>query len=51
MGDKVYCDTKIENKTLHVKGNISVYENKWFDTKDLVKMNKDNDFYIQGRSK
>jgi acyl-CoA synthetase (AMP-forming)/AMP-acid ligase II len=51
MGDKVYCDTKIENKTLHVKGNISVYENKWFDTKDLVKVNKDNDFYIQGRSK
>ena len=51
MGDKTYCDTKIENKTLHVKGNISVYENKWFNTKDLVKMNKNNDFYIQGRSK
>ena len=51
MGDKTYCDTKIENKTLHVKGNISVYESKWFDTKDLVKMNKNNDFYIQGRSK
>jgi len=51
MGDKTYCETKIENKTLHVKGNISVYENKWFDTKDIVEMNKNNDFYIQGRSK
>jgi len=37
---------KYGKKTLHVKGNISVYENKWFDTKDLVKVNKDNDFYI-----
>ena len=50
MGDITYCDTKIKNSTLHVKGNISVYDNKWFDTKDLVKINKDNHFYIQGRS-
>ena len=50
MGDISYCDTKIKNGTLHVKGNISVYKNEWFDTKDLVKINKDNHFYIQGRS-
>ena len=51
MGDDVYCDTKIENKTLHVKGNISVYANEWFDTKDIVKKNIYNHYYIQGRFK
>ena len=51
MGDITYCDTKIKNSTLHIKGNISVYEDKWFDTKDLVKINKNNHFYIQGRYK
>ena len=49
MGDNVYCDTKIENNTLHVKGNISVFGNNWFDTKDKVKKNNNNEFYIQGR--
>ena len=50
IGDKTYCDTKIENRTLHVKGNISVFKNKWFDTKDIVELNKNKEFYIQGRS-
>ena len=51
MGDNVYCDTKIKNKTLHVKGNISVFGNNWHDTKDIVVINKNKEFYINGRSK
>ncbi len=50
MGDNVYCDTKLEDETLHVKGDISVFENNWFNTKDKVKKNNNNEFYIQGRS-
>ena len=49
MGDDVYCDTKIEKGTLHVKGDISVFGNNWFDTRDRVKKNETNEFYIQGR--
>ena len=51
MGDNVYCDIKIKNKTLHVKGNISVFGNNWHDTKDIVVINKNKEFYINGRSK
>ena len=51
IGNKTYCDTKIENNTLHVKGNISVFKDRWFDTKDIVALNKKKEFYIQGRSK
>ena len=51
MGDNVYCDIKIKNKTLHVKGNISVFGNNWHDTKDIVVINKNKEFYIKGRSK
>ena len=50
MGNNVYCDTKIEKNTLHVKGDISVFGNNWFDTKDIVKKNQKNEFYIEGRS-
>ena len=49
MGDNVYCDLKIEKDTLHVKGDISVFGNNWFDTRDRVKKNETNEFYIQGR--
>jgi len=35
---------------LHVKGDISVFGNNWFDTKDIVKKNQKNEFYIEGRS-
>ena len=51
MGHNVYCDTKIKNKTLHVKGNISVFGNNWHDTKDIVVINKNKEFYINGRSR
>ena len=51
MGNNVYCETKIKNKTLHVKGDISVFGNTWYDTKDIVLINKNKEFYIRGRSK
>jgi len=51
IGDKTYCDTKIRNNKLYVKGSISVFKDKWFDTKDIVALNKNKEFYIQGRSK
>ena len=51
IGDKTYCDTKIRNNKLYVKGNISVFNDVWFDTKDIVALNKNKEFYIQGRSK
>ena len=51
MGNKTYCETKIVNNTLRVKGNISVFGDKWFDTKDIVKLNKNKEYYFQGRSK
>ena len=50
IGDRIYCDTKILNNTLHVKGEISIYNNSWFNTKDIVKFNEKKEFYIQGRS-
>ena len=50
MGDNLYCDTKLEEGTLHVKGDISVFGNNWFNTKDKVKKNNNNEFYIQGRA-
>ncbi len=50
MGNRTYCETKIISNRLHVKGKISVFGNKWFDTKDIVSVNKKNEFYIQGRS-
>ena len=50
MGNRSYCDTKIFGDTLHVKGDISVFGNNWFDTKDKVLVNKNNEFYINGRS-
>ena len=50
IGNRVYCDTEIKDNTLHVKGEISVFGNNWFDTKDIIKKNNNNEFYIQGRS-
>ena len=36
LGDQYYCDYRIVNGELIVKGNISVYGNNWFHTGDLV---------------
>jgi acyl-CoA synthetase (AMP-forming)/AMP-acid ligase II len=47
MGDTIYCDTKIINNELHVKGNICV-NNDWFATGDLVEY-KDGIYWFLGR--
>lgn len=48
LGDRTYCDWKIENSELYVKGNICVYED-WFATGDLVATNYPGDLYYVGR--
>jgi len=48
MGDCYYCDYKIENGTLHVKGEQCVY-NDWFDTKDRVNLNDHAAMYFISR--
>lgn len=48
LGDRYYCDVKIENKELIVKGNISIY-NDWYYTKDKV-IQIDNRLYYLGRT-
>ena len=42
-----YCDTKIVDGELYVKGDICVYDD-WFATGDIVRK-EDNDFYYIGR--
>lgn len=48
MGDRIYCDYKIENGELWVKGDICVYDD-WYNTKDRV-VNHYNKLYYQGRN-
>lgn len=48
LGDRSYCDWKIENSELYVKGDICVY-NDWFATGDLVASNYPGDLYYDGR--
>ena len=50
MGNKAYCHTDIIDGELHVKGMISVYGNEWFNTKDLVEVNSEGEFYYKGRN-
>tara|TARA_B100000674_G_scaffold128463_1_gene98951 strand:- start:166 stop:843 length:678 start_codon:yes stop_codon:yes gene_type:complete len=47
MGNMAYCDTKIVDGELYVKGDICVYDD-WFATGDIVRK-EDNDFYYIGR--
>ncbi len=47
MGNMTYCDTKIVDGELYVKGDICVYDD-WFATGDIVRK-EDNDFYYIGR--
>ena len=44
LGDTYYCDWKIENDILFVKGDTCIY-NDWYNTKDLVYLNKDKMYY------
>lgn len=48
LGNTFYCDYKILNEELIVKGNISVYGDNWFATGDLVK-EVDGNLYFKGR--
>lgn len=48
MGDNYYCDYKIENDLLYVKGALSVYDG-WLNTKDKVKLNPHGALYFMDR--
>ena len=50
MGDHQYCHTKVVDGELYVKGMISVYGNEWYNTKDLVEINSEGEFYYKGRN-
>ena len=47
LGDTYYCDWKIDNNVLYVKGDICIYDN-WFATNDKVNF-KNNIVYYKGR--
>ena len=47
MGNQMYCDTKIIDSELHVKGDICVYDD-WYPTGDLVQYTS-NIYYYLGR--
>ncbi len=49
MGDRYYCDYKIENACLHVKGAICIYPD-WFNTRDRVVINNEGAMYHLGRA-
>ena len=49
LGNRFYCEYKIKDGELHVKGNISVFGNEWYNTKDLVNQ-VDNTLYYIGRT-
>ena len=51
LGDTYYCDWKIEDNKLFVKGDICVYDD-WFNTQDFVKLNEDSPsvMYYVGRN-
>lgn len=44
MGNRFYCDYKIENNELYVKGDICIFDG-WYKTRDLVYVNNDYMFY------
>ena len=47
LGDTFYCDVKIDsNGELLVKGDISIYGNKWFATGDKVVEEQGCFYYI-----
>lgn len=48
LGTRFYCDWKIENDELIVKGDISIYDD-WYPTKDKVFV-KDGVMYYTGRT-
>ena len=51
LGNTFYCDWKIEDDILYVKGDISIYDD-WYKTKDIVYRagTKNYTLYYKGRS-
>ena len=49
LGDTYYCDWKIVNHELYVKGPTSVYSD-WFATGDIVALDMGNRMYYKGRA-
>lgn len=49
MGDRYYCDYKIEEGCLCVKGETCIYPD-WFNTRDRVALNNNNAMYHLGRA-
>jgi acyl-CoA synthetase (AMP-forming)/AMP-acid ligase II len=48
LGNNIYCDYKLVNNVLYVKGITCIYDD-WFNTKDIVK-EYNNTLYYQGRT-
>lgn len=48
MGDTYYCDWKIINHELYVKGPTCIYD-EWFATGDIVALDMGNRMYYKGR--
>ena len=48
LGDTAYCDWKVQDEELFVKGDICVYDD-WFATGDLVATNYPGDLYYARR--
>lgn len=46
LGSRMYCDYKIVNSELVIRGNISVYGYAWFSTGDLVKQMNGALYYL-----
>ena len=44
LGDTYYCDWKIKNDILHVKGDTCIYDD-WYNTNDLVYLNNGKMYY------
>jgi acyl-CoA synthetase (AMP-forming)/AMP-acid ligase II len=45
LGDTYYCDWKIEDNKLFVKGDICAYDG-WFNTQDIVKLSKETPYVM-----
>ena len=48
MGDRYFCEYKIINDELWVRGDVCVYQD-WFNTHDLVALNRHGAMYYLGR--
>lgn len=50
LGDRFYCETKVEDGVLSVRGDCCVYKD-WFCTGDQVVVNEQDAMYYLGRAK